>query len=70
MVICLERGVNYLHMVHRMPLPSHHLCFSKIQNGAKYILLVLVYPGSPGKKAVKRMRVCFHYFWLQVHVVD
>jgi len=25
MVICLERGVNDLHMVWLMPLPPHHL---------------------------------------------
>jgi len=30
MVICLERGANDLHMVQLMPLPPHHLCFSKI----------------------------------------
>ena len=32
MVICLERSANDLHMVQLMPLPPHHLCFSKIQN--------------------------------------
>jgi len=25
MVICLEQGANYLHMVQLMPLPSYHL---------------------------------------------
>ena len=33
MVICLERGANDLHMVQLMPLPPHHLCSIKIQNG-------------------------------------
>jgi len=33
MVICLERSANDLHMAQLMPLPPHHLCFSKIQNG-------------------------------------
>ena len=36
MVICLERGANDLHMVQLMPLPPHHLCFSKIQNGLAF----------------------------------
>ena len=56
MVICLERSANDLHMVQLMPLPPHHLCFSKIQNGMlSRILLVSAYPGSPEKKAVKRL---------------
>ena len=25
MVVCLKRGVNHLHLVQLMPLPSHHL---------------------------------------------
>ena len=33
MVICPERGANDLHMVWLRPLPPHHLCFRKIQNG-------------------------------------
>ena len=32
----LERSANSLHMVHLMPLPSHHVCFSKIQNGSSF----------------------------------
>ena len=36
MVICLEQSVNDLHMVQLMPLPPHHLCFSKIQNGLSF----------------------------------
>ena len=32
MVICQERNANDLHMVQLMPLPLHHVCFSKIQN--------------------------------------
>ena len=36
MGICLERSANDLHMVWLMPLPSHHLCFSKIQNGLSF----------------------------------
>ena len=33
MVICLEQSANDLHVAQLMPLPPHHLCFSKIQNG-------------------------------------
>ena len=36
MVICLKQSTNDLHMVQLMPLPSHHLCFSKIQNGLSF----------------------------------
>jgi len=53
MVICLECGVNDLHMVQLMPLLPIISCFFKIQNGSAF--LVLTYPGYPGKEAVKRM---------------
>ena len=56
MVICLERGANDLHMVQLMPLPPHHLLLR--QNAEWFIILVLAYPGCPGKKAVKRLCVC------------
>jgi len=50
MVICLERGVNDLHMVQLMPLPPHHLL---LQNGLPlwYRLTQVVLE----KKAIKRM---------------
>ena len=50
-VICLER-----HMAQLMPLPLTVSCFSKIQIG--FIFLVPAHPGSPGKRAVKRVYVC------------
>ena len=50
MVICLERGAD-LHMTQLMPLPLTVSCSSKIQIG--FTFLVLAYPGSPGKEAVK-----------------
>ena len=53
MVICLEQGANDLHMVQLMPLPPHHLLLQ--QNPEWFNLLVPAYPGSPGKKAVKRV---------------
>ena len=62
MVICLERGAD-LHMAQLMPLPLTVSCFSKIQIG--FTFLVLAYPGSPGKRAVKRVcvfRPCI-YHW-------
>ena len=55
MVICLERGAD-LHMAQLMPLPLAVPCFSKIQIG--FTFLVPAHPGSPGKRAVKRVCVC------------
>ena len=39
-----------------MPLPLTIHCFSKIQIG--FTFLVLAHPGSPGKRAVKRVCAC------------
>ena len=55
MVICLERGAD-LYMAQLMPLPLTVSCFSKIQIG--FTFLVLAHPGSPGKRAIKRVCVC------------
>ena len=55
MVICLERGAE-LHVAQLMPLPLTVSCFSKIQIG--FTFLVRAHPGSPGKRAVKRVCVC------------
>ena len=52
MVICLEQGAD-LHMAQLMPLPLTVSCFSKIQIG--FTFLVPAHPGSPGKRAVKRV---------------
>jgi len=57
MVICLERGGADLHMAQLMPLPLTVSCFSEIQIG--FAFLVLAHPGRPGKRAVKRVCVCF-----------
>jgi len=58
MVICLEQGAD-LHMAQLIPLPLTVSCFSKIQIG--FTFLVPAHPGSPGKRAVKRVCVCvFH----------
>ena len=54
MVICLERDAD-LHMAQLMPLQLTVSCFSKIQIG--FTFLVPAYPGSPGKRAVKRVCV-------------
>ena len=54
-VICLERGAD-LHMAQLMPLLLTVSCFSKIQIG--FTFLVVAHPGSPGKRAVKRVCVC------------
>ena len=55
MVICLERDAD-LHMAQLMPLPLTVCCFSKIQIG--FTFLVPAHPGSPGKRAVKRVCGC------------
>ena len=54
-VICLERGAD-LHIAQLLPLPLTVSCFSKIQIG--FTFLVPAHPGSPGKRAVKRVCVC------------
>ena len=60
MVICLERDAD-LHVAQLMPLPLTGCCCSKIQIG--FTFLVLAHPGSPGKRAVKRVPACvFHTF--------
>jgi len=55
MVICLEQGAD-LHTAQLIPLLLTGSCFSKIQIG--FTFLVLAHPGSPGKRAVKRVCVC------------
>jgi len=54
-VICLERDAD-LHTAQLMPLPLTVSCFSKIQ--ISFTFLVPTHPGSPGKRAVKRVYVC------------
>ena len=54
MVIRLEQDAD-LHMAQLMPLPLTVSCYSKIQIG--FTLLVPAHPGSPGKRAVKRVCV-------------
>jgi len=51
---CLEPDAD-LHMAQLMPLPLTVSCFSEIQIG--FTFLVLAHPGSPGKRAVKRVCV-------------
>ena len=55
MVVCLEQGAD-LHMAQLMPLPLTVSCCSKIQ--ISFTFLVPAHPGSPGKRAVKRVCVC------------
>ena len=45
-----------MHMAQLMPLPVTVSCYSKIQTG--FAFLVPADLGSPGKSAVKRVRVC------------
>jgi len=44
-------------MAQLMPLPLTVSCFSKIQIG--FTSLVPAYLGSPGKRAIKRVCVCY-----------
>jgi len=53
--ICMERGAD-LHITQLTPLPLTVPCFSKNQIG--FTFLVPADPGSPGKRAVKRVCVC------------
>jgi len=50
-------------MAQLMPLPLTVSCFSKIQIG--FTFLVPAHPGSPGKRAVKRVCRVF----TQLHVI-
>ena len=50
-----------------MPLPLTVSCFSKIQ--IDFAFLVLAHPGSPGKRAVKRVCVCSNFNSLGVVLV-
>ena len=52
MVICLEPCAD-LHVAQLMPLPLTVSCFSEIQIG--FTFPVPAHPGSPGKRAVKRV---------------
>ena len=62
--MCLERGAD-LHMAQLMPLPLTVSCFSKVQIG--FTFLVPVHPGSPGKRAVKR--VCVRKYEVEVSLM-
>ena len=55
MVICLEQGAD-LHIAQLMSLPFTVSCFSKILIGFSF--LVPAHLGSPGQRAVKRVRAC------------
>ena len=57
-VICLELGAD-VHMAQLMPLPLTVSCFTKIQ--IDFVFLVPAHPGSPGKRAVKRVCVSVCY---------
>ena len=56
MVICLEQVAD-LRISQLMPLPLTVSCFGEIQIG--FTFLVPAHPGSPGKRAVKWMYICF-----------
>jgi len=53
--MCHIRSAD-LHMAQLMPLPLNVSCFCKIHIG--FTFLVPAHPGSPGKRAIKRVCVC------------
>jgi len=62
-LICLERGAD-LHVAQLMPLPLTVSCFSKIWIGSTF--LVPAHVGSPGKRAVKWVCVCYEKHKMQL----
>jgi len=56
MVICLERDAD-LHMAQLMPLPLTISCFSKSRLVLPFWYRLSAHPGSPRKRAVKRVCV-------------
>ena len=67
MVVCLELGAD-LHMAQLMPVPLTVSCFSKIQIG--FTFLVPAHPGSPGKRASKRVFVVDEHVDFQIKLSD
>ena len=53
MVICLEQGVNDLHMVQLMPLPPHHLLLH--YNPEWFCLSGATLPRLSLKEAIEQM---------------
>jgi len=52
-VTSLDQGVDCLHMIQLMPLPTPNPVISCLQFQDWFYLLVLDYPGCPGKEAIK-----------------
>jgi len=65
-VVCLKRGAD-LHMAQLMPLPLTVSCFCIIQIG--FTFLVLAHPGSPGKRAIKRVCVCVRNIFYRLSIL-
>ena len=57
----LERSANNLHMVQLMPLPSHHVCFSKIQNRLSFWYRLTWVVPDKGHKTVVVVVVVWQY---------
>jgi len=58
MVICLEQGAD-LHVAQLIPLP---LSLASVKSRLVFTFLVPAHPGSPGKRAIKRVCVCVFFF--------
>ena len=59
MVICLEQGAD-LHVAQLIPLP---LSLASVKSRLVFTFLVPAHPGSPGKRAIKRVCVCVCFFF-------
>ena len=62
MFICLERGAD-LHMVQLMPLPLTVSCFSKIQIGFTFLVLVIESAESVVEYARLSVHSHFHFYF-------
>jgi len=65
-VICLERGAD-LHTAQLMPLPLTVSCFSKIQIGFTFLILVLAHLGSQEKGSLN-VRACVYVAQLSKNI--
>jgi len=54
MITCLEQNANDLHMIQLMQLPPHCLLLQYSPEWFTFLVLVF-YPGCPGKEAVKQV---------------
>ena len=59
----LERSANGLHMVQLIPLPAHHVCFRKIQNGLSFWYRLTWVVTAKGRETVVLVVVDMTVLW-------